>query len=397
MSAAPEFAAESKWIKGEPMAERRGHKEGGITKRYGRGGRFLGYQVQILLANGQRKTLGTKKTRREAVKLAQHGQVELAAGRLTVSPRQTLETYLTDWLETKRPSIRYKTYVTYKTVIGHVCSRIGRMRLDAVTPRDIQHCERQLGEATGARTVQQMHMVLRQALDRAVKLDMIGRNPADAVEPPRSSTPERPSLSIEQAGQLFSATKNDRFYALYVVLTTTGVRLGEALGLQWDAVDLQDRLLLVRHELQRQTGKGLALEELKTEKSRRPVPLLAVAVEALRAHKAEHNGQRLLLGPEWHDTNLVFTSSTGTPLDPANVRRHWYTALNKTGLPRVRLHDLRHTATSLMANEGIQLHVIQAVMGHSTSVTTANIYMHVSPASYQDVRNRMDKAFARVV
>jgi hypothetical protein len=253
-------------LAGEPMAERRGHKEGGITKRYGRDGKFLGYQVQVLLANGQRKTLGTKRTRREAVKLAQHAQVELAAGRLTTSPRQTLETYLADWLETKRPSIRYKTYVTYKTVIGHACSRIGRMRLDAVTARDIQHCEQDLGAATGPRTVQQMHMVLRQALDRAVKLDMIGRNSADAVEPPRSATPERPSLSIEQAGHLFSTTKDDRFYALYVVLTTTGVRLGEALGLQWDAVDLKDRVLLVRQELQRQTGKGLALEELKTEK-----------------------------------------------------------------------------------------------------------------------------------
>jgi integrase len=379
------------------MAERRGHKEGGITKRYSRDGRLLGYQVQVKLPTGIRKTLGTTKRYREAVKLAQRGQVELAAGRLTTSPRQTLDTYLTAWLASKRPSLRYKTYVTYQTVIRHACARIGRMRLDAIKAKDIEDCERDLGSATGARTVQQMHMVLRQALDRAVKLDMIGRNPADAVEPPRSTTPERPSLSIGQAGTLFSATKNDRFFALYVVLTTTGIRLGEALGLQWDAVDLNDRVLLVRQELQRQTGKGLALEELKTEKSRRPVPLLEVAVEALRSHKAEQNELRLLLGPGWHDTNLVFTSSTGTALDPANVRRHWYAALNDSRLPRVRLHDLRHTATSLMGNEGIELHVIQAVMGHSTSVTTANIYMHVSPASYQEVRDRMDAAFARVV
>jgi integrase len=93
----------------------------------------------------------------------------------------------------------------------------------------------------------------------------------------------------------------------------------------------------------------------------------------------------------------VFTSDVGTPLDPANVRRHYYASLHRTGLPRIRLHDLRHTATSLMVTEGIPVHVIQAVMGHSTSVTTMDIYTHVSPASYREVRERMDAALAQVV
>ena len=367
------------------MAERRGHKEGGITKRYSRDGRFLGYQVQVLLANGQRKTLGTTKTRREAVKLAQKGEVDLAAGRLAASPRQTLDSYLADWLEAKRPGIRYKTYVTYRTVIRHACSRIGRMRLDAIRPGHVQQCQEEVGRATGPRTVQQMHMVLHQAFRRAVQLDLMGRNPAEAVEQPRLPRVERPSLTIEQAGALFIATRDDSLYALYVVMATAGLRLGEALGLQWDAVELSDRLLRVRLELQRQTGKGLALVELKTPKSRRIVPLTALAVDALRAHKVEQDNHRQYLGSQWQEWDLVFTSAVGTPLDAANVRRHYYAALAQTGLPRVRLHDMRHTATSLMAAEGIPIHVIQAVMGHATSVTTMDIYTHVSPASYGEL------------
>lgn len=378
------------------MAQRRGHKEGGITKRYSRDGQLLGYQVQVLLPGGRRKTLGTTKTRREAVTLAQRGELDVAAGRLAPSPRQTLEMYLTDWLEIKRLSVKYKTYITYKTVIRHACRNIGTMRLDAVRPAHVQQREDAVREATGARTVQQVHMVLHQAFHRAVQLDLVGRNPVDAVEPPRYRKTERPALTIEQVGEFFTATKDDRFYPFYVLLITTELRLGEALGLQWSTVDLSERVITTRQQSQRQTGKGIALEDLKTTKSRRIVPLTALAMEVLQNHRGTQIEHRLLLGPQWHDWNLVFTSSTGTPLDPANVRRHYYAALERTELPRVRLHDLRHTAASLMAAEGIPLHVVQAIMGHATSVTTADIYTHVSPAGYREARDLMNQALARV-
>jgi integrase len=154
-----------------------------------------------------------------------------------------------------------------------------------------------MGCATGPRTVQQMHMVLHQAFRRAVQLDLMGRNPADAVEPPRLPRTERPSLTVEQASALFTATRSDRMYALYVVLTTTGLRLGEALGLQWNAVDLNESVLFVRHALQRQTGKGFALEELKTAKGRKIRPRARTAYSrVLRS--------RLLLRPLHEAANV---------------------------------------------------------------------------------------------
>lgn len=383
---------------------RRGYGEGSINKRKDKNGKVIGYQVQVLLPTGRRKTLGTVPTKREAQKLAAQGQIDLAAGRLSATPRQTVAEYLAGWLEAKQPSVRYKTYVTYRTAISHATKHLGHLRLDALRPTHIEQCERELrtqfeqelGEKRGARTVQQVHSVLHNALRRAVRLDLIGRNPTEAVICPRPAQSERPTLSLEQAHAFFEATREEWPHALYVTLTSTGLRLGEALGLEWHDVDLEGQTLTLRRSQQRQTGKGFVLDELKTNKSRRVVPLMAVAVEALRSHRTRLRERRLLLGSDWVDSGRVFCSEVGTPLDPANVRRHYYAQLEAAGLPRVRPHDLRHTAISLMAAEGIPPHLIQAVVGHAHSSTTMDIYTHVLPASMGEVRDRMNAAYARV-
>jgi integrase len=211
------------------------------------------------------------------------------------------------------------------------------------------------------------------------------------------SRQERPTLTLEQAYRLFESTQDDWLHALYVVLATTGLRLGEALGLSWDDVDLSGQTLSIRQALQRQTGKGQVTVPLKTSKSRRVVPLMKVATDAIRRHKTRQIQQRLLLSINWPDTSHVFTSETGTLLDQSNVRdRRYYPALKAAGLPHVRLHDLRHTASTLMASEGIPMHMVQAVLGHARSSTTMDIYTHVLDTSFQEVRDKMDAAYDRI-
>jgi integrase len=219
------------------MARRRGHNEGSIYPRLNADGKIIGYQVQVLLPNRKRKTLGTVRTRREAVQLAQKGQFDLSAGRLSESPRQTVQHYLAAWLEAKQPGIRYKTYVTYRTAIGHAVHHIGNIRLDALRPVQVEQCERALSATKGPHTVEQVHRVLHAAFRRAVQLDLISRNPTDAVIAPRPPKSQRTSLTLPQAQHFLGTTRNDRLHPLYVLLTTTGLRLGEALGLQWRYVN----------------------------------------------------------------------------------------------------------------------------------------------------------------
>jgi integrase len=377
------------------MAKRRGNNEASITERKNRDGKVTGYQVRVSLPNGARRTLGTVVTKAEARRLAQHGQVEIDAGRFSESPRQTVEAYLNAWLETKRREREYKTYVTYRTAVEHALPIIGHVRLDALRSSHVQQLLDDLNGRKGARTVQLVHTVLHNALTRAVKLDLIGRNPTDAVDPPRPARRERPWLNLNQARALFDATHGEWLHALYVTVATTGLRQGEAFGLAWEDIHLENRYLVVQRSLQRQTGRGFVLKDVKTEKSRRVVPLTSVAVEAVRAHRKMQLERRILLGSDWMDSGRVFTAESGAPLDAANTLKRYYAALEAAGLPRVTFHDLRHTADTMMANEGVPAHVIQAVLGHASIRTTMDIYTHVASADLDIVRDKLNSAFAR--
>lgn len=161
-----------------------------------------------------------------------------------------------------------------------------------------------------------------------------------------------------------------------------GLRQGEALGLRWQDIDLDRGLLTVARQLQRIDGK-LILTEPKTPRSRRTLQLPAVAIEALRAHKLRQLEERLAAGPAWQDSGLVFTTAIGTPLDARNVVRHFHRLLAKAGLPRMPFHNLRHTAASLLLAQGLDIRVVQHVLGHSQISLTANLYAsrHTNPTS----------------
>jgi integrase len=188
---------------------------------------------------------------------------------------------------------------------------------------------------------------------------------------------------------------------LYAVALASGLRQGEALGLRWDDVDLDDRSLTVRGALIRMPashrGPGDARLQLagpKTPESRRTIALPAVALSALRAHRARQFEERLAAGERWQEHGLVFASTVGTPLDGRNVTRDLQRILIAAGMPRLRYHDLRHSAASLMLAQGVDLKTIQTILGHSRIGTTADIYAHVMPQLQRAAADRMDAVLA---
>jgi integrase len=116
----------------------------------------------------------------------------------------------------------------------------------------------------------------------------------------------------------------------------------------------------------------------KTRHSRRTIPLPALAVDALREHRARQAAERLAAGPAWQDSGLVFTTAHGTPIEPRNLNRHWYGVRDRSGLPGVRLHDLRHTCVTLLLDAGVPPHIVQAIAGHSGIEVTMTIYAHAA-------------------
>jgi Phage integrase family/Trypsin-like peptidase domain len=185
------------------------------------------------------------------------------------------------------------------------------------------------------------------------------------------------------------AASKHRLGAMFCVALAVGLRLGEALGLRWEDVDLQNGTLTVRQALQRVEGK-LQFVEPKSEKSRRRVQLPEIAVDTLKRHRTRQKKDRLKAGGDWQDSTVVFTSSVGSPLDERNVRRAFKDVPTAAKLPKMRIHDLRHTCATLLLAQGVHPKVVQEILGHSQISLTMDTYSTVLPTVSRAPAEQMD-------
>lgn len=255
------------------------------------------------------------------------------------------------------------------------------------------------GRPLSARTVAYCHAILRAALSDAVRDELIRRNVAQLVEPPRVRTPPVEPLTAAEAEAVLAAARGDNLHALWVVLLGLGLRRGEALGLQWGDIDFECQTIKISRSLQRlrgakdpETGKHrgkLALTDTKTESSTASLALPQFVSDALRDHRQQQLSTRLA-APVWINPEFVFTSSVGTPLEPRNVNREWNDLLDRAHVRRVKLHATRHTTASLLLREGVDMKIVQSVLRHSRLSTTADIYSHVYDEVKRDAAQRLD-------
>jgi len=213
-----------------------------------------------------------------------------------------------------------------------------------------------------ASTVKQMHAILRAALQHAMREDLVARNVAKLVVVSSARPPEVVPLTVEEARTLLRTAEGTRLYASWSVALAVGLRRGEALGLRWCDVDLRLGELRVSQTLQRVNGR-LQFVPPKSERSRRRVPLPAVAVEALNQHRDQAVSEAVVRGTGIAADDLVFTSTIGTPLEPRNVNRTFTELGEAAGLRHVRLHDLRHTCASLLLAQGVAPRVVMDTLG----------------------------------
>ena len=275
--------------------------------------------------------------------------------------------------------------------------RVVRRRLDRLSVDHVASLvdRKQRDPRLSGTTVRYILLVLRIALNKAVRWGLIARNVATLVDPPRVAHREVRVLSPEQTQQLLVAAKGESIAGLLVVAVSTGLRLGEALGLQWKDIDLERREVRITKSLQRISGRGQVLSETKTRRGRRSLVLPVTTVEALRAHRVEQREWRRAAGSSWSELGFVFTTGTGRPLDQRNVLRMFKRVLRKAKLPRMRFHDLRHSCASLLLAQHTDPRVIMETLGHSNISVTMNMYAHVMPALKREAADAMDRSLAR--
>lgn len=352
------------------------------------------WEARVRLPDGRRKSLFGK-TPEEANRKRLDTLGLIRKGLTVPDDRLTVAQFLDTWLKTHRATVRDSTAAGYESVIRlHLKPRIGKIRLARLTPRDVQTMLIDLGDAGLApRTIQLCRTVLRAALQKGVEWGDIPRNVADVTQGPRVERSPITPWDADECGRFLAGIQGDRLEALYVCALSLGMRQGELLGLRWTDVDLNTGELRVLQARQRRTGE---FTEPKSRQSRRVLPLPAVTIASLREHRDRQFDEKKTMEELWNESGLVFTTTRGTPLDGVNVGRYFQRHVARIGVRRIRFHDLRHSAATLLISQGVTLREIMEFLGHSQISLTAETYTHVLPALKRDAADQMDAALGAV-
>ncbi|MEQ8235276.1 MAG: tyrosine-type recombinase/integrase [Syntrophomonadaceae bacterium] len=347
---------------------------------------------------------------------------QLQTGTYVEPTNLTFSAYLEHWLENYcELNLAPKTMQSYKMEIAnHIEPQLGSISLEKLTPMHLQtyyvHLQKKgRKDKTGGlspRTVVYHHRIIREALKHAFKWQLVIRNVADAVEPPRFKRKEMKVMSKEQVLEFIKKIEAHRDYAIIYVALYTGLRQGELLGLTWSNVDLACKTLFVRQQMQYLKGKGYIYREPKTPKSRREIPLSAEVITLLKEIHREQAQLKLMASPigkdqqdldpslipgeksellEYEDNDLVFCLNNGKPLDPTNLTKRFKKLARKHGHPEMRFHDMRHTFATLMLAAGVEAKKVQDLLGHESIGTTLDTYGHVLPNMRRDAMDRLSQ------
>lgn len=304
--------------------------------------------------------------------------------------RELLEDH---WLPAQRArELRPATLAQYEAVVtSWIVPRIGGVRVPALTPKhvtDLVEALRSEKSASGrgglsARSAQLTVGVLKAACAWAAENGYIGRNPISAVRRPRAESKVMRPWSEGDARTFLAATAGDRLAWAWALLLTRGLRRGELCGLRWADVDLEaGRLTLNRTRV---VVDGRAVESApKTAAGRRTVPLDPSLVALLRSHRVQQAQERLAAGGAYEDAGWLFADELGVPYHPDTLSAWFESAAKAAGLPRIRLHDTRHTAASLMLASGVPVKVVSEMLGHASPTITLSIYAHVMPGMAEE-------------
>lgn len=326
---------------------------------------------------------------------------ELDTGTYVEPTRLTVGEFLEQWLESHaRRAVSAKTFERYAEIARkHLIPALGAHRLVDLRPLHVQTC---YGEALvsgrrdgrgglSAQTVVHHHRVLKQALKQAVRWQLLARNPADAVDPPRAQPTQPLALDEAATATLLRAAAGSRLYVPVLLAVATGLRRGELLALRWEDVDLAGARLSVCRALE-QTREGLSFKVPKTPRSRRSIALPALLVEALREHRKEQAEARLRFGPVYQDMGLLCPAVDGTPWNPRAFTKAFSVLARRAGFEGVRFHDLRHAHASHLLRYGVHPKVVSERLGHATVAITLDRYSHVLPGLQEDAALKVDAA-----
>lgn len=380
------------------MAGKRSNGEGNIRQRPD--GRWEARYNAGYDSNGKlirRSVYG--KTQAEVSKKLLDVRSKLEVGQYVAPDRITVAAWLDTWAtEYVKPTKRASTIASYSNAIEkHLKPVIGKIALQKLRTEHVQSAlNRMVKEGLSPSSVLKTKNVIHGALEQAATNQLVTRNVSNGVQIPKLTQEEiHPLTKDEQKAFIQALPDISGGHALAFTLMT-GLRVGELCGLRWKDVDKNQfsvnqavrRLPNVDGE---QAKTSIQTNKPKTEASIRKIPLSDKARALLDEQRREQIQARLQLGSEWTDTNLVFASAVGTPLDVRNVSRLLHSTLEKIGATKRGVHALRHTFATRAVESGMDVRTLSEILGHSNVATTLRLYVHSSMDTKRESINQMDQ------
>ncbi|MCH0570986.1 site-specific integrase [Streptomyces sp. MUM 136J] len=402
----------------------RANGDGTVYQR--KDGRWEAAGYVLAPGNTQKRVRVYGTTRKEALAKLTEKIAASNRGLPVPSAQGSVAAYLTYWLENVAVHhLRENTHTRYTACVRlYLLPGLGRKKLAKLTTKDVrtwldqlrttcQCCTRGLdtirdepqccaaGKCCGKKlsplTLAYVHSVLKSALEHAVREEEIPRNVARNV---RMGTP-RPRrfepLTAEEARAFLAAAHGHRLNALFELALRTGLRKGELLGLRWEDLDLAGGTASIRRTLQRTNTAGLTALPTKTQSSERRIALPTECMRSLEQHRERQAREREAAGTNWKSSGYVFTRPDGYPIEGATLTRHFNTLLRRATLRRIRFHDLRHSAATLLLEQGVELVVIKELLGHAHIGVTATVYAHVRLRLQRDAIDLLSNALRNPV
>jgi integrase len=351
------------------------------------------YSVVVYLGRdpetGKRRYLwrSIKGTKRDAEALLTRLLASLDTGTDLLPSKLTVEQFSQEWLKTLKKKVKPRTHSRYSELLRlHVVPHIGSVELKKLKPLHIERLLLKCREkGLSERTLLHVFRVIHTALVQAVQWQLVDRNVAKAVQPPKPDKNEMDAVTPEDVERILAAANGTEIEVPVVIALGTGMRLGEILGLRWSDIDFESESLRVRQTVNVDRTFGTP----KSYRSRRSIPLPKFLLKVLKTHRARQSELRLVAGSAWQDHDLVVTRADGSPMDPRRVSR-LFTALAKEHGFDFTFHGLRHAYASLMLASGVDLKVTSDLLGHSTIGITADLYTHVAERLHREAAASLD-------
>jgi integrase len=338
------------------------------------------------------------KGKREAEKACERLIVQQDDGTYVDPSKMTVAAFLERWLGHMQSQVSPRSHERYAELCRkNLAPLLGVLSLTKLRPEHISQAyakalasgRRDGSGGLSARTVTHMHRVLREALQQALRWQMLARNPADAVKPPKVERKQMSVLDTDATAKLIEAARGTDLAVPILLGVLCGLRRGEIVALRWRNIDLDRGQLSVTASTE-QTDAGCREKEPKSGRGR-TVALAPLVVEELRGYRVRQAEGLLALGVRLTDQHHIVARVDGQALQPRSLTHAFVRFVRQHGL-QIRLHDLRHTHATHMLASGVHPKIAQERLGHSSVGITLDLYSHVLPGIQAQAMAKVDDA-----